>query len=102
MPAGPGWVVLVMSLPQPPKVRSLEAEIVDSGGSAVWKGSLEPSSHGTLRLGLDRQFLTEGDYRIHLYRSGEDERQRIESYALQVVGVGSGDRNGGPPGRPGA
>ena len=105
IPAGPGWVMLVMSLPQQPEVRALEAEIVDSGGSVVWKGSLEPSPHGTLRLGLPRETLAEGAYQIHLYRGerGErGERLRIESYALRVGREESADRNEAPPGQPGS
>jgi len=78
-------LTVILNVPEAPDVAAYEAEIVDSEERALWRGRVRRDEHGTIALGFPRPFLDAGSYRIVLYGVTGDRRQRIETFALDLV-----------------
>lgn len=79
------FFTLVLNLEEPRDYPGYEVEVLDAAGHALWTGSgLEMSSYGTFTLGLARDFLTPGEYRVRLYGVTGDARELLQDYPVRI------------------
>lgn len=80
------FITLILNLPEPREFPEFQVEIIDSAGTAIWRGrGLEMSPYGTFTLGLARDFLPTGEHRILLFGLDGDRRVLIQPYAVQIL-----------------
>lgn len=91
IPEGPGYVILILNLPGDVDHERFEAELLDMRGEALWTGGLEISEFGTLRLGLPRHWLGDGDRQLRVFGVGTD-RQLLATFDLDVADSSEGGR----------
>lgn len=85
MPPGQDFLLLMITPADPRELAAYEAEILDSEQRPVWHGTgLEMSDYGSLRLGLSRQFLSPGRYRLRLYGLVDGESELLEEHPLEI------------------
>ncbi|MEM9557571.1 MAG: zf-HC2 domain-containing protein [Acidobacteriota bacterium] len=94
------YVVLVLSLPDPPPIDRVWAKIVAPDGTSLWRGPLDLSDAGTVRLGLWRRFLPAGESTIHLDSVADENDEaggsRLASFSLRLPPGGDTTSPPGP------
>ncbi len=86
VPPGVRSFLLVLTPLVEPMETGYRLEIRTRDGGEVWSGSgLARTDEGTFVIGLSRQFLKAGEYRILLFHDGGGGAKVVEEYAMRLL-----------------